>query len=635
MLLLLPFSFFLAPFLFYKFHRNAYLFLIFLCILTSFLPFFSGFDILEFSWFNLKSQNFTITLKNDALTQQMVFLVNFIGICVVFYSQYYFEKSSFRYWLYLSLFLGSMHGLIISHHAILIFIFWELVGVSSFLLIGYYYEKPESVYGSSKALWLNKIGDIGFLIGILGVYIQYKSFDLHIWLEQGSFPIEKTWILWFLILGALAKSAQGPFMIWLPDAMAGPTPASALIHAATMVAAGIYLLFRLQPILTSDILFFLSWLGSITALLGAIYALYQKKLKAILAGSTISQLGWMLSALGSSFPLTAIEHLWAHAFFKAGLFLTAGYIIHYQEHHLKNNEDPQDIQLMGNFYAQNPRIYFVFCLFFAALMGLPLTSGYLTKEALLSAQEFSFTFYLLLASIFFTVLYSLKVLFALKNNSSQSHPNSYSPPFPLSLPIYLLGICSLFWIVSLNPFHLNKPLIPEVHLSITLFSMSILFISVLTFWKFQSIILNLSSQNVSRFWGLNSFYDLWISQNFISRIEFIEAKNQLVVNRFLNPLITFAKILKFFEEKVLLGLIMTLKKLFVTGKFWGLPVSIAHFFQWIDIYIWDFGILSLTNSILKIGKMNATFHTGRIQLYLIYSMVFILLVLLLLYGIKF
>ncbi len=634
MLFLLPFSFFLAPLLFYKFHRYAYLLLIFLCISTSLLPFFSGFDILEYSWFSLNSQNFTITLKNDALTQQMVFLVNFIGICVIFYSQFYFEKSSFRYWLYLSLFLGSMHGLIISHHAILIFIFWELVGASSFLLIGYYYEKPESVYGSSKALWLNKIGDIGFLIGILGIFIEYKSLDLQVWLEKGTIPIEKSWILWFLILGALAKSAQGPFMIWLPDAMAGPTPASALIHAATMVAAGIYLLFRLFPIFTPEILILLSWLGSITALLGAIYALFQWRLKAILAGSTISQLGWMLSALGSSFPLTAIEHLWAHAFFKAGLFLTAGYIIHYQEHQFKN-EDPQDIQFMGNFYSQNPKIYFVFCLFFAALMGVPLTSGYLTKETILASQEFSFTFYLLLASIFLTVLYSLKVLLALSNKTSQAPITSNLPPYPLSLPIYILGVCSLFWVVSFNPLHLNKPHLPEVRFSITLFSMSILLFSVFIFWKFQSFIVKLSSQTVSQFWGFNTFYNLWISQKFISRSEFIEKQNQLVVNRFLNPLFILGKILKFFEEKVLLGLIMALKNLFVTGKYVGIPISIAHFFQWMDTYIWDFGILSLTHSVLKIGKLNASFHTGRIQLYLIYSIVSLLLVVLFYYGIKF
>ncbi|GIV43483.1 MAG: hypothetical protein KatS3mg035_0606 [Bacteroidia bacterium] len=153
--------------------------------------------------------------------------------------------------------------------------------------------------------------------------------------RRGHFLRGTRFFYGFLILGALAKSAQGPFMIWLPDAMAGPTPASALIHAATMVAAGIYLLFRFYPILTPDVLIFLSWLGSLTALIGALYALYQFRLKAILAGSTISQLGWMLSALGSSFPLTAIEHLWSHAFFKAGLFLGAGFIIHHQEKKLK------------------------------------------------------------------------------------------------------------------------------------------------------------------------------------------------------------------------------------------------------------------------------------------------------------
>lgn len=623
MLLFLPLFFFILPVFFSLSQRYTYLLLVGWCFLSTFLPFLGPAGIIEFPWFPLNRTHFIITLNNDSLTQQFIFLVNFIGICVIVYSQYYFEKSSYKYWTYLSLFLGSMQGLIISHHAILMFIFWELMGLSSFLLIGYYYEKWESVYGSSKALWINKLGDIGFLIGILGVYIEYDSLDLHSWLEKGTFPEEKSWILFFLILGALAKSAQGPFMIWLPDAMAGPTPASALIHAATMVAAGIYLLFRLHPIFTPDILTILSWTGSLTALLGAIYALFQFRIKAILAGSTLSQLGWMLSALGTSFPMTAIEHLWAHAFFKAGLFLTAGYIIHYQEHHLKPHEDPQNIFLMGNFYSHNFKIYAVLVLLLSSLMGLPLTSGFLTKEAILAAQGYSLTFYVLLFSLIITVFYSLKILTALKKNSEP--PKQKFSAWGLTLPIYLLAINSFFFVVSLNPLHLDKPHLPYVKLSITAISLGTILISAIIFLKFQHFILHLTSQTVSNFWGLNPLYNLWIKQNFISKVEIIENHSNLMVNHSLNPLFTISKFLKFLEEKILVETILKLKNLLVGTQWMGITISITHFFQWLDTYLWDFGILNISHSIVNLGKANARLHSSKIQNYLIYSLIIILL----------
>lgn len=625
MILFLPLTFLIAPIVFYKFQRFAYVILILGCITSTFLPFFVPFGITEFTWFTLQQKSFKVSLNNDSLAQQLIFLVNFIGACVVFYSQYYFKQNSFRYWLYLSLFLGSMHGLIISYHAIFIFFFWELIGISSFLLIGYYYEKKEAIYGSSKALWINKIGDIGFLIGILGIFLEYKSFDIGTWLEKGVFPTENSWILWFLILGALAKSAQGPFMIWLPDAMAGPTPASALIHAATMVAAGIYLLFRLHPIFTTDIQFFLLWLGSITALLGALYAFFQIKIKAILAGSTISQLGWMLSALGTAFPLTAIEHLWAHAFFKAALFLTAGFIMLHQEHLLKPHQDPQNILLMGNFYNQNPLIYTMLAIQLAALIGLPITSGFLTKEAILAAHEFSLTYYILLFSLILTVFYCLKILFALKKESQPLSPIKLLPK-AITYPIFILTLSSLFFVVSSHPLHIEKTQFPHVSLSIPLVSIITIIISSLIFWQSKNLLITFTSKLVSEFWGLNYFYNLWISQNFISRLEMIEKQNHFIINHFLNPLLVIGNSLKFLEEKWINGLIHGFKVLLVTGKWMGISISIAHFFQWLDTYIWDFGILNLTNAIKKMSQTTATLHFAKIQTFWIYSFLLLLLI---------
>ena len=620
MLLLIPFSFFLAPF-FYKIFKNSYfIFLIFVCIATTLLLYFSSSGILQYTWFNLNRKPFLISFLNDDLTKQLVLLVNFIGACVAFYSQFYFSKSTFRYWIYLSIFIGSMQGLIISHHALMILIFWELVGVSSFLLIGYYFEQENAVYGSSKALWLNKIGDIGFLIGILGLSVEYKSLDITKWTELGPIAQEKSWILWFFILGALAKSAQGPFMIWLPDAMAGPTPASALIHAATMVAAGIYLLFRLQDIFTPEVKSLFLWLGTLTALLGAIYALFQLRIKTILAGSTISQLGWMLSALGTSFPYTAIEHLWAHAFFKAGLFLAAGYIIHCQKNLNNPSIDSQDIRYMGHFYYKNPALFWFFGLLLFALMGFPFTSGFLTKEAILAAHNYSFTFYILLLSALFTNLYAFKVLFSLKKNPINHQKFKPFKDFKFTVTIYLLAICSLFFLVSKNPLHIDKPLMPEVSVFISIASLSTFFLAWLIFKKFSTHLLKLNSELVNNFWGLNYIYDIWITQNFITRIEYVKHEIKVFSYKVINPILWFSYLLKWLEEKILDGLILMFKSLFVTGKWMGLPVSIAHFFQWMDTFVWDFSIHGLSYRIVQLSKNYKQISLSSIQIYLLYGL---------------
>jgi len=621
MLFLIPCVFFFAPFIFSTLHRLNFLLLISLCFLTTFISFFIDKGIIEFTWFTLNNQSFIITLNNDVLTQQLIFLVNIIGICVIFYSRIYIKKDTTRYYTYLSIFLGSMHGLLISNHLLLLFFFWELVGMSSFLLIGFYFENKDSVYGSSKALWINKIGDLGFLIGILALWSEYKSFDLHFLSEQNIIIGEKSWIIWLLILGAFAKSAQGPFMIWLPDAMAGPTPASALIHAATMVAAGIYLIFRIHFLLTPEIQLFLAYLGSITAVIGSLYALFQVRLKAILAGSTISQLGWMLSALGTAFPFAAIEHLWAHAFYKAGLFLAAGYIIHYQENKIYSDYDPQDIRLMGGFAQNHTKIYSLLILLFSALIGIPCTSAFLTKEAILAAHELYFTFYLLLFSSILTTLYSLKVLYSLKNHQNNEIVNRSQPfKWGMGLPIIILSLGSLFYTVSLNPIHLEKPQMPYVNFLTNILSIGAILLGILIFWKWKTQFLKLFSENAKEFWGLNSFYNLWISQNLISRIENLENSNQYIVSRFLNPLFLLGNFLKFIEEKILVRLIMFLKNLLVTGKWHGMPISIAQFFQWLDTYVWDFGIINISQGVIRIGKFQEAIRSNKIQNYVLYSL---------------
>ncbi|GIV43484.1 MAG: hypothetical protein KatS3mg035_0607 [Bacteroidia bacterium] len=280
---------------------------------------------------------------------------------------------------------------------------------------------------------------------------------------------------------------------------------------------------------------------------------------------------------------------------------------------------------MGDFYAQNPSVYYALCMLFGALMGVPLTSGFLTKETILAALEYSPTGYILWLSIIFTVLYSLKVLFSLKKSSLDTYKKvSMHTAWGLTLPIYVLAFCSLFWVVSFQPFHINKPQFPEVKLYINGISVITLLLSVGIFWKFKNFILGLSSQIVSEFWGLNALYNIWISKGFISKIEALEKQNHIWINHSLNPLFFMGQTLKFLEEKILVGLILKLRDILVTGKIMNIPVSIAHFFQWLDTYIWDFGILSLTHSVLKIGRFNARLYSGQVQVYWIYSLILIL-----------
>ncbi|NJL15458.1 MAG: NADH-quinone oxidoreductase subunit L [Microscillaceae bacterium] len=286
---------------------------------------------LSLPWFSLNRRvYFDLDFRLDSLGGLMIALVSLVSALVHLYSLAYMrsDPAKTRYFAYLGLFTFAMLGLVMSDNLLVMYFFWELVGLSSYLLIGFWYEKPAAFRAAKKAFLLNRIGDAGFLIGIFLVYQAFGTWQIseiahQLFQNHTQLPVSHAYFSltgFFLFCGAMAKSAQFPLQIWLPDAMEGPTPVSALIHAATMVAAGVYLVGRLFFMLNIEVLTIIACLGTITAFIGSFGALVQSDLKKILAYSTISQLGYMMMGLGVGAYSAGLLHLFTHAFFKAGLF---------------------------------------------------------------------------------------------------------------------------------------------------------------------------------------------------------------------------------------------------------------------------------------------------------------------------
>lgn len=344
-------------------------------------------DVISYHWFYIGEKLFTIDILVNDLTFLMYFLVQFIALWVQVFSMEYMKNdpSYGRYFAYINLFVASMIGIVISGNLLMIYMFWELVGLCSYLLIGFWYEKKSATNAAMKAFWVNRVGDIGFLIGIILIYRYFGTFEITQIIDKTNLipsalhnsPMMTTMGL-LIFCGCIAKSAQLPLQIWLPDAMEGPTPVSALIHAATMVAAGIFLMARMFPMLSPDALLAMAIIGTLTMFFGACSALVQYDIKKLLAFSTISQLGLMVVGIGVGAVNTALFHLVTHAFFKAGLFLSAGAVIHHLHHE-------QDMRKMGNLRREIPIIYYTFTICAAALAGIPLFSGFLSKDAIVVA----------------------------------------------------------------------------------------------------------------------------------------------------------------------------------------------------------------------------------------------------------
>ncbi|MDB9311872.1 NAD(P)H-quinone oxidoreductase subunit 5 [Spirulina sp. CS-785/01] len=350
----------------------------------------------SFEWAAAGSFHLSMGFIIDPLTSLMLAIVTTIAFLVMIYTDGYMEHDPgyVRFYAYLSLFSASMLGLVISPNLVQVYIFWELVGMCSYLLIGFWYDRPLAADACQKAFVVNRVGDFGLLLGMLGLYWATGSFEFDIMgdrlqemVSSGALAGGLAALFAILVfLGPVAKSAQFPLHVWLPDAMEGPTPISALIHAATMVAAGVFLIARMYPVFEPipSAMSVIAWTGAFTAFLGASIAITQNDIKKGLAYSTISQLGYMVMAMGTGAYAAGLFHLMTHAYFKAMLFLCSGSVIHGMEGVVGHDPDlAQDMRLMGGLRKYMPITAITFLVGTLAICGIPPFAGFWSKDEIL------------------------------------------------------------------------------------------------------------------------------------------------------------------------------------------------------------------------------------------------------------
>ena len=417
----------------------------------------------EVNWINLGSISIDLGVMVDNIAVLMIFVVSLISMLVHLFSIAYMhgDKRYNRYFAYLGIFTFSMNGIVFTHNILMMYIFWELVGLSSYLLIGFWFEKKSASDAGKKAFIVNRVGDLGFFSGILILFATYHTFTFDKIFHQISLGVipfnSEFWLTVTGILifaGAIGKSAQFPLHVWLPDAMEGPTPVSALIHAATMVAAGVYLIIRVFPILTGNALEFIAIIGALSAFIPATIAITQNDIKKVLAYSTVSQLGYMVMSAGVGAYAFAFFHLVTHAFFKACLFLGSGSVIHGMHHE-------QDIRNMGGLRKKMPITYITFLIATLAISGVPLFSGFLSKDGIL-AGTLAFgklTGHWLIPFMGFfvaglTAFYMFRLVILTFHGEPRDHhkyDHAHESPLVMIAPLVVLAVLSVFIWYTPNP----------------------------------------------------------------------------------------------------------------------------------------------------------------------------------------
>lgn len=401
----------------------------------------------ETIWLRIGEIELTVGFEVNQLNALMLVIVSLVSFLVHMYSAGYMKGDDrfSVYYAYLGLFTFAMLGLVLSPNLLQTYLFWELVGVGSFLLIGFYFYKEEAKEAAKKAFIMTRIGDVGLFIGMILLFWQVGSFEydeIFKAVDQGMISggmITLTAILIFI--GAMGKSGQFPLHTWLPDAMEGPTPVSALIHAATMVAAGVYLVASLFPLFAASetALMTIAVVGAITAIFAASIALVQKDIKRVLAYSTVSQLGYMMLALGSAGYVAGVFHLTTHAFFKALLFLAAGSVIHAVH--------TQDMEKMGGLWKKLPTTGLLFLIGTMAISGVPLLSGFFSKdEILISAWNggHPVLFTLAVITAFLTAFYMFRLFFMVFTGEARGEvKNVHESPSIMTLPMIVLGVLAV------------------------------------------------------------------------------------------------------------------------------------------------------------------------------------------------
>ena len=594
-------------------------------------------------WFAIGETKLYAGVLLNNLSVLMLLLVSLIALPVHLYSTAYMKKdeNSKRYFAYLSFFCFSMLALVVIDNLILFYIFWELVGFSSYLLIGFWYTRSKAVMANKKAFIMNRIGDIGLLAAIAILFTVYHTFDIdqlfgvNALVRSAAFEVPGGWqyvAFGGITLAVAAKSAQFPLHTWLPDAMEGPTSVSALIHAATMVAAGVFLLGRVYPVFTESELNILAIIGAFTAFMAATIALTQNDLKRILAYSTISQLGFMVMAMGIGAYSSSLFHLATHAFFKCLLFLVAGIVIHEMQHvkeEYKLDIDPQNVLYMGGLARKMPLTFIAAVISGLALTGFIFTSGYLSKDGILIqsfewAERKPLLFQLIpigaiitsLMTAFYVARLIVKVFFgefklAKINPHIKLHISDGG--WQYKLPLVFLSLCCLFPLFSLNPALYEHAWLlngfqkitglDRVNIYHTIVPVGVNLLSLfIMYWAYSVYVMQKALPLPEGGWLFRISYHEW----YIDKIY-----NKLVVD----PVLALGKFARWFDINIIDGFIHLLQR---TG------IACAGIADWIDRNIID-GLLHLIAAmVLGIGNFARRFQGGKVQYYL-FSMLAIIL----------
>ena len=423
-------------------------------------------EVVNFSWIQVGTQPVELGWVLDPLSAVMLVMVTFVGLLIFIYSTGYMEQDEnyTRFFCFLALFAGAMLGVVIANSILLLFMCWELVGLTSYLLIGFWYQRPSAAAAARKAFITTRVGDIFFLLGIVWLFAQTGTLLFY---DHGAGSLEQLALGGLLIhhshwgltaagaigllifAGAAGKSGQLPLHVWLPDAMEGPTPVSALIHAATMVAAGVYLVARVYPLMsagaiahgeapgTTPALMVITWVGASTAVFAALIAIAQNDIKRILAYSTVSQLGYMMAGLGVGGVAVGMFHLITHAFFKALLFMGAGSVIH-------GAHEEQDVRRMGGLRKYMPWTFYTYAAGMLALCGFPLVfSGFWSKDAIIEAASHWRTartpYFMLLFGALLTAFYMTRQVSYVFFGEYRGHGHAHESPRVMTAPLAILA----------------------------------------------------------------------------------------------------------------------------------------------------------------------------------------------------
>ena len=556
---------------------------------------FESYSVVLYQWTESPKIDFSFTL--DGLSALMLLLVSGLSIFIQQFSTSYMSKDENyrKYFVYFNFFVFSMLVLVMSSNFLIMFLGWELVGLSSYLLISFWSSKTSAAKAGNKAFILNRIGDFGFLVGLMFILNTFKSFDFQEVLHKANdTPVNTiTVITLFLILGAFGKSAQFPLFSWLPDAMEGPTPASALIHAATMVTAGVFMLVRISPLLqySETTSFVVLVIGLLTALISAFSAINQYDIKKVLAYSTISQLGFMFIAIGVGAYVAAVFHLLTHAFFKALLFLGAGAVIEALHHE-------QDIRNMGGLRKKMPLTAGMMGVGTLAISGIPPLAGFWSKDEILASIFSKGGIYLgfwaltLFAAVLTAFYMGRHWLLIFNSEPSKPIEDIHDAPRNMKFPLVVLGIFSIFIGFVNTPFFHGV----EKLLHITLEEVEVTHLPE----GLTLVVLALISIGAG-FAGLFLAY-LIFSQNILQSKLF---KND-----------GFRKLIKFIKEASFNVLYLNKigNVIFVAGaKLFSKRVAVI-----IDSILIDGAVNLVANSVSKSAKITSSSQTGLVRNYVLY-----------------